>query len=399
MDEHDGYRRDECSAGADEPGSGAERRGERSLLSPCEVCAPPPRPAREERRAPERLNLVFEAGGLLGHAEVGAVAALAQALLYNERYKDTYISYLAGTSAGAIIAVLLGAGYNHSEIADIFRDVMGAELAEYAKLSTFRRVRWYADTARGIFTRLGMSAGKHFSARLRDALRAKRVRTFGDLLMPGCEREEDPSRKYRVHVIASDITRGRMLVLPDDINTELYGVEPDDLDVAQAVMMSSSYPPVLSPVRLRGANGVESYIADGALTSAFPIHLFDAGAPQGPERLTLGIRVSAERYNEVKFPSFYHWLKAAFVTAFSARDVSETLKRVDKLKWARAIQINTGDASMFALWMSPLKVEELYNAGYSAMRRAIDTNVLERATAVQEAAEGVERDVAGLRAP
>lgn len=330
-------------------------------------------------------------------AEVGAIAALSEALVKEEKYKDTYISYLAGTSAGAIIAALLGAGYTHTEIADLV-NIDIAKLTKASGISRIPVVGTYAAIAWGLITRLGLFRSEYFLELLRDALRAKGVRTFGDMVMPGCEAERDPSRRYRVHVIASDITRGRMLVLPDDVNTDLYGVEPDDLDVAQAVLMSSSMPIWSRPVRLTGANGVESYIVDGALTSGFPIHLFDVGAPETEDTLTLGIRVSSERYHEAKPPSLYYMTKAIIATAFSARDVSEIAKRVDKLKWARAIQINTGTVSPYER-LSPLRREMLYNAGYLTMKRAIDANILERATPVHAAAGRAERNVSGVTQP
>ncbi|WP_437872604.1 patatin-like phospholipase family protein [Sorangium sp. So ce363] len=374
-------------------GEPAERRSERDLLSRSEVCAPPPCPVREERRIPKKLNLVFETAGVLGIAEVGALAALLEALVKEEKYKDTYISYLAGTSAGAIIAALLGARYTHTEIADLF-NIDVAKLTRASGLGRLPIVGAYAGMAWGLLTRLGFFQSDYFLQLLRDALRAKGVRTFGDLVMPGCERERDPARRYRVHVVASDITRGRMLVLPDDVNTDLYGVEPDDMDVAQAVLMSSSMPLWSPPVRVTGANGVESYIVDGALTSGFPIHLFDVAAPETADTLTLGIRVSSERYNTVKFPAFYHVFRAAIATAFMARDESEISKRVDKLKWARTIQINAGTATPFER-LSPLRRESLYNAGYLTMKRAVDGNILERGTPVHVAAGSAERRESG----
>ncbi|WP_437737489.1 patatin-like phospholipase family protein [Sorangium sp. So ce1335] len=375
----------------------AERRSERALLSTSEQCAPPPCPVREEMRIPKKLNLVFEAAGALGIAEVGALAALSEALVGEEKYKDTHISYLAGTSAGAVIVALMGARYTYTEIAGL----LNVDITKFTRASWLGRIPvagTHALMAWGLLTGRGWFRSDYFLHLLRDALRARGIRTFGDLVMPGCEMEKDPARRYRVHVIASDITRGRMLVLPDDVNTEVYGVEPDDLDVAEAVLMSSSMPFWSPPIRRTGANGVESYIVDGALTSGFPIHLFDVGAPEAEDTLTLGIRVKSERYNEVKFPSTYHLLKAMFLTAFTARDVSETEKRVDKLKWARAIQINTGTASISER-LSPLDREMLYNAGYLTMKRAIDGNILERAAPIQTAAEAARRSVSGLRQP
>jgi NTE family protein len=359
------------------PGAPKERRRERTLLAPFEACAPAPDPTREEKRIPKRLNLVFEGAGVLEFAAIGALAALEQTLFDEDRYKETYISYIAGSSSGAMTAALLGAGYSCSEIADLIPQLEAAMLADASWLSRVPILGKQAELVWRFFTHSGMK-GDHLLAFLREALQAKGIRTFGDLIMPGCERQEDLALKYRVHLTASDITRTRMLVLPDDMNTELYGVAPEDLDVALAVLMSMSCPPYYRPVRLRGANGVESYIVDGALTSRFPVHLFDVGARE--DTLILGIRTGAEKYNEINFPSFISFWGAMYVTALTARDVSEASKRIDKLKWARAVDINTGDMSIFDFPLTRIEREGLHDAGYVAMKRAIDANVLERAT-------------------
>lgn len=374
-----------------------ERRSEHSLLSKHEECAPPPCPTRGEKRSPKKLNLVFEAAGSLGTAEVGAFAALSNALVEDEKYRETYISYLAGTSYGAVIAALVGAGYTHAEITDQL-NFEATELARLPALVRLPVVGPYAAAVLGLATGRGWLNNNRLRDRLRGLLRAKRVKTFGDLIMPGCERERDPARRYRVHVIASDITRGRMLVLPDDANTELYGVEPDDLNVEDAVMMSLSMPFMLPPVVRTGANGVKSFLVDGVLTSGFPIHLFDVGAPDTGDTLTFGIRVQSDHHHEVKRPFLYHMAKAMFFTAFSARDVSETQRRVDKLKWARALQINTGNISPY-LPTSPLTRDFLYNAGYFTMKRAIDGGILRREAPIQEVAERAEQAAAGLSEP
>jgi NTE family protein len=73
---------------------------------------------------------------------------------------------------------------------------------------------------------------------MRGLLEAKGKRTFGDLV-----RREDVELRYRykLQVIASDVTERRLLVLPRDVPK--LGIEdPDDIDVAHAVRMSMSIP-------------------------------------------------------------------------------------------------------------------------------------------------------------
>ena len=62
-------------------------------------------------------NLVFEGGGVKGIAYVGALEVLErEGILKN-------IERVAGTSAGAMVAVLVALGYTPKEISDILWDI------------------------------------------------------------------------------------------------------------------------------------------------------------------------------------------------------------------------------------------------------------------------------------
>src|SRR5262249_33440358 len=125
----------------------------------------------------------------------------------------------------------------------------------------------------GFVWELGLFKGDQLLSLMRDLLAARNIRTFKDLIIPGREGASDGMRRYRAHFIAADITRGRMLVLPDDMTEEEYGVAPDDLEVALAVRMSVSVPFFFRPVPRTGRNGVTSYVVDGGLITNFPIEL------------------------------------------------------------------------------------------------------------------------------
>jgi len=111
------------------------------------------------------------------------------------------------------------------------------------------------------------------------ALAAKGIKTFGDLVVPG---EMEDRYRFRLSVIASDISLGKLLVLPGDIRD--YGGRPEDLNVADAVRMSMSIPFFYEPIKLKNRiTGDESYIVDGGLLSNYPVWLFDSeGAPPWP---------------------------------------------------------------------------------------------------------------------
>src|SRR5262249_24742922 len=89
-----------------------------------------------------------------------------------------------------------------------------------------------------ILAHLGIYKGDFLLNLMRQKLSAKlhkeRV-TFRDLLIAG---ETEDRYRFKIHVVASDISRGQMLVLPEDIAP--YGIAPEDLEVAMAVRMSMS---------------------------------------------------------------------------------------------------------------------------------------------------------------
>ena len=81
----------------------------------------------------------------------------------------------------------------------------------------------------------GLYSGEALEHWVKQKLAAKGIRTFGDL------------KPNQLRIIASDITQGKLLVLPNDIAQ--YGIEPGKFSVAKAVRMSTSIPYFFDPVR------------------------------------------------------------------------------------------------------------------------------------------------------
>ncbi|HEV8044333.1 MAG TPA: patatin-like phospholipase family protein, partial [Rubrobacter sp.] len=187
---------------------------------------------------------------------------------------------MAGASAGAIVAALIAAGYGADELKEIIADLDYDQFKDEALEDRFP-----GGKTLSILKDLGIYEGKTFEDWMRGLLEAQNVRTFGDLV-----RREDVELKYRykLQVIASDVTERRLLVLPRD--APKLGIEdPDDIDVAQAVRMSMSIPIYFEPVRLTNRQtGEEHLIVDGGMLSNFPVWLFDAPEPQWP---TFGMKL------------------------------------------------------------------------------------------------------------
>src|SRR5260221_2877279 len=216
-------------------------------------------------------DAVLEGGGVRGIGHVGALMT-AEKLGYK-------CAYIAGTSAGAIVASLLAADYTAAEMFDIMSQVDYKCFADNAGFNWFYLKDIYAMLAQG-----GIHTGQYIEDFIREKLRAKGIQKFGDLLVKG--QEDDPRLRYRLTVIASDITTGRMLRLPHDAH--FYGLDPDEIDVARAVRMRAGMQFFYIPVAQQHVDGSISRIVDGGLLSNFPIGIFDKG--EEPERPTIGFR-------------------------------------------------------------------------------------------------------------
>lgn len=214
------------------------------------------------------MDLVLEGGGVKGIGLVGALDALGR---HGFRAQN-----VAGASAGAIVAALVAAGYTVEELHKILSEL---------NFNSFKDETWEGHIpVVGEFVSAlvekGMYKGEHFLDWIRELLEAKDVRTFGDLV--AAESADEPGRRYRLQVIASDITAHELLRLPQD--AKRFGVEPDDLSVAEAVRMSMSIPIFFEPWRWHSqSDGREHLIVDGGVLSNFPVWIFDSdGEPRWP---------------------------------------------------------------------------------------------------------------------
>ncbi|HZG82991.1 MAG TPA: patatin-like phospholipase family protein, partial [Brevibacillus sp.] len=155
-----------------------------------------------------KADAVFEGGGVKGIAFVGALQVMEQNGYTWEK--------LAGTSAGSIVAALVSAGYTSRELKPIFKEL---DYMYFLKKSGFGRLP-YVGPMIDLVLNEGMYRGDRIELFIEELLRRKGVRTFGDL----------PGGKLRI--IASDISRGKMLVLPDDLVE--YDLMHENFSVARA---------------------------------------------------------------------------------------------------------------------------------------------------------------------
>ena len=308
-------------------------------------------------------DLVFEGGGVKGIGLAGAYAALEQRGFAPKR--------VAGTSAGAITAALIAAGYSSAEIDEIVFEL---------PFSDFKDKGWedrvpLLGKGLGLLLECGIYEGSVFHAWMQEKLAKRGMTTFGQLS------EEDPDtgeKRWRLNVIASDVTCRRMLVLPQDAGH--LGIEPDELSIADAVRMSMSIPIFFEPIVHHNDQTDENHlIVDGGMLSNFPVWLFDAQGRE-PRWPTFGLRLvepeprkpighrlhSADEH--ARAGSLFNYVKSLAQTVMEAHD----RLYLEKATYARTIPIPTLGVSTTEFSITPERQRELYDAGHQAASDFLD---------------------------
>jgi NTE family protein len=211
------------------------------------------------------IDGVFSGGGIKGFALIGAYQVLEE---NGFSFKRT-----AGTSAGSLIAAFISAGYTSKEIEKIMNEVDIESFLDSRSVFKLPIIKWLL-----LYWKMGLYKGDFFEFWIASKLAEKGIATFGDL------------PKDALRVVASDITNGKLVVLPDDLVK--YGLDANSFSIAKAVRMSCSIPYFFEPVKLR-MHKHTNLIVDGGVLSNFPMWLFDKENVK-KVRPVIGIKLSAE---------------------------------------------------------------------------------------------------------
>ena len=327
-----------------------------------------------------KADAVFEGGGVRGMAFVGALKIAEE--------RGYQWQNIAGTSAGAIVASLLAADYSAKEIEERMWKVDFGELKDTAwedevskrLLYLFKyipRVGEYIPYAFSIFKDLGIFEGKRLQEIIKGHLAARDIRTYKDMIVE--EHKANPKKRYRLRVIASDLTAGKMLVLPDDISD--FGMEPDELSVAFSIRMSMSIPIFFEPVQIYNKITKQKHtIIDGGILSTYPIWLFDAPSGKIPDFPTFGFNLYEPNPKEDKRPDPLRkepkeikdpisLAKGIWDCMFSASDK----RYISKRHWARTIPISTMGISTTDFKLDDLKKQKLLDSGIQGAKAFFNT--------------------------
>ena len=191
-------------------------------------------------------NLVFEGGGVKGIAYVGALEVLdGEGILKN-------IKRVAGTSAGAMVAVLVGLNYTATEISEILWKLNFQNFLD----DTFGYVR---DIDR-LINEYGWYKGDFFRELMAGYIKDKTGN--GEITF----KELAKAKKYRdIYLIGADLSTGFSKVF-------CYDTTPD-VKVADAARISMSIPLFFRAVQ--NINNDGHVYVDGGLLDNYPIKVFD----------------------------------------------------------------------------------------------------------------------------
>jgi NTE family protein len=230
-----------------------------------------------EHRGTMDVDLVLDGGGVRGIGLVGAISVLDE-----EGYRPQRV---AGTSAGAIVGALVAAGMPVADLEAVMRGL------DYRRFCDPRRSSRLPVVGKGLtlLAGNGFHAGAYLRTWLAELLAGLGVRTFADLRTDTPGRPAPLSERYKLVVLAADVSLGRLVRLPWDYH--LYGLDPDEQLVADAVRASASIPFFFEPARLRDSAGYTSLLVDGGILSTFPVDMFDDHHGPSPARPVIGVKL------------------------------------------------------------------------------------------------------------
>jgi NTE family protein len=309
---------------------------------------------------------VFRGGGVKGLALAGALCGFAE---HPTKPIKTWKN-VAGASAGAIIACYLATGHSAQEMLELMKKTNFGSFADFPghnKVLGLMRLPF----------KHGLAHGDAFENWFDEVLGGA---TFGAVRKPA---ENGRAPDWSLKLIAVDVTKRRLLVLPDDLvfyrqpgSSTL--IDPDGFKISKAARMSMSIPYFFDPIKLEDQDGSTSVIVDGGTLSNFPVWLFDVDPSvtgAAPCRPTFGFTLehgrglggglsTLQRFQ----PWAVHFALDIFHTAqeaWDARFVSHSTR-------VRTVTVDAGDVGTTEFNLSTEKQEMLIENGRTAARTFLD---------------------------
>jgi NTE family protein len=315
---------------------------------------------------PKPADLVLSGGGVKGIGLVGAVVALMDAGYRAQRVSGTS----AGSIVGAVVAAAsMGDQLGPEEVKDL---ALQLDYHKFTDPGTLERLPVLGPSF-AVVRGTGIYKGDYAHDWVRSQLKTLGVRTFGDLAID--DDSLPAEQRYKLVVTVADVTTGQLVRLPWDYG-RVYGLDPDEQSVADAVRASMSIPFFFRPVTLTGAGGLTSTLVDGGILSNFPIDSLDRTDRRSPRWPSFGVTVlpNLPEGNDKVIPALApirllgppHLLESVITTVLVGRDQAYLSQ-----PWvsARTIRVDSTDVGFLDFDISDNEIEALYVKGYAAAEK------------------------------
>jgi NTE family protein len=312
---------------------------------------------------PKPADLVLSGGGVKGIGLVGAVVALMDGGYRAQR--------VSGTSAGSIVGAIVAAASMGDQLGpeEVKELALQLDYHKFTDPGTLERVP-VLGPALAVYRGTGIYKGDYAHDWVRSQLMNLGVRTFGDLAID--DDSLPAERRYRLVVTVADVTTGQLVRLPWDYR-RVYGLDPDEQSVADAVRASMSIPFYFRPVTVTRSTGLTSTLVDGGILSNFPIDSLDRTDRRKPRWPSFGVTVlpNLPEGNDKVIPALAairllgppHLLENVITTVLVGRDQAYLNE-----PWveARTIRVDSTDVGFLDFDISDNEIEALYVKGYAA---------------------------------
>ena len=308
-------------------------------------------------------NLVFEGGGILGIAYLGALDYLDEIDLLPQ------IEKVAGTSTGAFTCCLTSFNLPFQELKKIASTLDYKKLPEEKVIplrnvddvfkKTFEKIFGDMHSVYRLINNYGWYSTNYFYSWIKkviasqfDANKKKPPYTFEDF--KNADLHIDNRTFKDLYIVGTDVSAKTSVVFS-------YETTPK-MEVAEAVRISLSVPLLFEAIKIsdRASNTTNNYIfVDGGLMRNYPINMFDY---HGINYETLGIQFRNKiKYSETK--NLISYIGNLFNALLKAQ---EDMYNNDSANKQRTININTGGLTSLDFQISEADSKFLYKQGYDA---------------------------------
>ncbi len=263
-----------------------------------------------------KINLSLSGGGVKGIAHLGGIKALEDS--------NVEIAGISGSSAGAIIAALYGAGYSSKELKKIMYNQNLNDFKD--NISVFRLVKKY-----------GIYQGNKFLRWIKDKLNLKEIESFQDY-------------KKDVKIVASDVNQKRIKVFSK--------AKTPNMSVAEAVRMSMGIPLFYIPY-----NYNNNLYVDGGVMNNLPLKVFN-----NSKLATLGFMlIEKESTGRKEVHNFFDYISSLMEMIIAVNE-----QRQIELSSSHIIAIETGKIKATNFTLTTEGKEWLYQSGYNKVQNNVD---------------------------